>query len=190
MAANTATEARAPRLDKPAWIAAAIDQLAETGIDGLRVEVLAKRLGVTKGSFYWHFKDRDALLESLLDTWRRQATFAIIDRIERFQDGAKQRLLRLIRRPFDRQRSKRGEEIELAIRLWGRQDTRAIAALREVDQLRLRYISSLYQEMGHSAESAEIRAAVAYSYMRVGPSLMDQDVAALPDSAASLLAEI
>jgi AcrR family transcriptional regulator len=62
----------APRqqLDREAWIKAALDILAEKGLDGIRVEVLAKRLRVTKGSFYWHFKDRRDLLDAVLETWK------------------------------------------------------------------------------------------------------------------------
>ena len=62
----------APRqqLDREAWIKAALDILAEKGLDGIRVEVLAKRLKVTKGSFYWHFKDRRDLLDAVLETWK------------------------------------------------------------------------------------------------------------------------
>ena len=59
------------QLDRSAWINAAIELLADDGLDGIRVEVLAKRLHVTKGSFYWHFKDRQDLLEAVLDTWRQ-----------------------------------------------------------------------------------------------------------------------
>ena len=62
----------APRLqlDRERWIEAAIDVLARDGVAGLRVELLAKHCGVTKGSFYWHFKDKQALLEALLDQWK------------------------------------------------------------------------------------------------------------------------
>ncbi len=62
------------RIDGNAWIQAALSILAERGISGVRVETLAKQLGVTKGSFYWHFKDRDALFDALLDSWRRVLT--------------------------------------------------------------------------------------------------------------------
>ena len=58
------------QLDRAAWIKAAFDVLADKGLDGIRVEVLAKRLKVTKGSFYWHFKDRRDLLDAVLETWK------------------------------------------------------------------------------------------------------------------------
>ena len=62
---------RPTRLDAAAWIAAAFDALADGGIDAVRVEPLAKALGITKGSFYWHFADRRALLDAMLDAWTR-----------------------------------------------------------------------------------------------------------------------
>ena len=58
------------QLDRAAWIQAALDTLADEGVTGVRVEVLAKRLHVTKGSFYWHFKDRQDLLSGILETWK------------------------------------------------------------------------------------------------------------------------
>ena len=66
-------EATAPRaaLDREAWIEAAIGTLAEHGVAGVRVESLAKSLGVTKGSFYWHFRDRPDLLAAVLDFWKQ-----------------------------------------------------------------------------------------------------------------------
>ena len=60
---------RAP-LDRSAWIEAAIDLIATEGVAGLRIETLARKLRVTKGSFYWHFRDRRALQRALLEHWR------------------------------------------------------------------------------------------------------------------------
>ena len=70
METKTAEDTRAPPLDRAAWIKGAFAILAEHGPAGLRVEVLAKRLDVTKGSFYWHFKDRRDLLDAVLDEWK------------------------------------------------------------------------------------------------------------------------
>ena len=67
----------APRLDSVAWMAAAFDVLAEGGIDAVRVEPLAKALNITKGSFYWHFADRRALLDAMLQSWMEGRIAAI-----------------------------------------------------------------------------------------------------------------
>ena len=73
---RTPSETRTPR-GREAWLEAALDTLAEVGVDGLRVEALAKRLGLTKGSFYWHFRDRPSLLIELLERWREGRMDAI-----------------------------------------------------------------------------------------------------------------
>ena len=68
--ARNKPESLRSQLDRDAWIKASLDVLAEKGLDGIRVEVLAKRLKVTKGSFYWHFKDRRDLFDAMLETWK------------------------------------------------------------------------------------------------------------------------
>jgi len=160
------------RLDADAWVDAALTELGAAGIDGVRVEVLAKRLSVTKGSFYWHFKDRDALFVAMLNLWRRRATLALIERLESGQASAEERLRRLLRLPLLGKRSASAADLELSIRLWGRRDERAQAALREVDELRLRYIERLLQELGMSHEEAAARATLCYCYLRVAPTLI------------------
>jgi AcrR family transcriptional regulator len=162
-----------PRLDSQAWVQAALDILAEQGIDGVRVEILAKQLGVTKGSFYWHFKDRDALFEAILDNWRRQATLRIISRLDQTTQTSAGRLRQLLLLPFQGPRSERGADVELSLRLWSRRDPRARAALAEVDQLRLRYIAGLLEDCGCNGNDAKARAVLAYSFIRVGATLID-----------------
>lgn len=161
------------RLDASAWSEAALDALARRGIDGVRVEVLATALGVTKGSFYWHFKDRDALLERMLDDWRKRATLRLIERLERGNSVPAERLRRLLRLPITGQRSAQAADVELAVRLWGRSDPRARAALDEIDRLRLRYIAGLMEQYGASPDEANARAVMAYAYIRVAVTLLD-----------------
>lgn len=162
----------ATRLDSQAWVHAALDILAAQGVDGLRVEILAKQLGVTKGSFYWHFRDRDALLEAILDAWRRQATLRIISRLDETTPSSEGRLRQLLSLPFQGPRSERGADVELSLRLWSRRDPRARAALAEVDQLRLSYIAGLLEDCGCSGDDAKARAVLAYSFIRVGTTLI------------------
>jgi AcrR family transcriptional regulator len=176
-----------PRLDTQAWVRAALDLLAEQGIDGVRVESLAKQLGVTKGSFYWHFKDRDALLEAILDAWRRQATLRIIARLDQTTQTPAGRLRQLLHLPFRGARSERGADVELSLRLWSRRDARARAALAEVDQLRLSYIAGLLEDCGCAADDAKARAVLAYAFIRVGTTLIDSHDQATLETCLSLL---
>jgi len=175
------------RLGEAEWTKAALDLLATRGIDGVRVEVLAKSMNVTKGSFYWHFKDRDALHEAMLSQWRRQATLQLIERLDRAVSTPAERLRRLLRLPLKGQKSVFAADIELAVRLWGRRDDRARAALQEVDDLRLRYIARLLEDAGIEAQEARARAVIAYSYIRVAATLMRPDEATLIDLCEHLL---
>lgn len=163
------------RLDATVWADAALAELAVHGIDGVRVEVLAKRLEVTKGSFYWHFKDRDALLAMMLERWRRRATLALIERLDRKSTSPQERLRELLRLPLKLERSAHAAAIELAIRLWGRSDLRARQALEEVDELRLHYLEQLMIAAGSPPESARAKAILAYSYQRVAATLIPSD---------------
>lgn len=177
----------APRLDANAWTAVALEALAQNGIDGVRVELLAKQLSVTKGSFYWHFKDRDALHESMLNHWRRKATLSLIERLDKAGTLPEARLRQLLKLPLLGARSAKAADVELAIRLWGRRDARAQAALEEVDSLRLRYIAKLLSECGLDAEEAEARSILAYCYLRVAVTLIRPQAKALMMRCENLL---
>jgi AcrR family transcriptional regulator len=187
MATRRAKSIDSGRLDIAAWTEAALDLLAIQGIDGVRVELLAKQLEVTKGSFYWHFKDRDALHETMLAHWRRQATLQLIERLERDGASPELRLRRLLRLPISGRRSQRAADVELAVRLWGRRDPRARAALEEVDQLRLRYIGKLLTACGVPERDVTARAIIGYSYMRVAATLIAPDRADTMELCETLL---
>lgn len=175
------------KLDADAWTDAALTELAAHGIDGVRVEVLAKRLKVTKGSFYYHFRNRDTLLVMMLERWRRRATLALIERLDRGMASPAERLRELLRLPLKGERAAFAADTELAIRLWGRNDPRARSALEEVDQLRLQYIAGLMTETGIAPEEARARAILAYAYQRVGATLTDPSAPELARQCEALL---
>ncbi|MCJ1961404.1 TetR/AcrR family transcriptional regulator [Novosphingobium mangrovi (ex Hu et al. 2023)] len=161
------------KVDDHDWVRVAGDALARRGIEAVRVERLAKQLGISRGSFYWHFPSRDALLARLLDDWRSSSTLAIIARLETTGSSPHVRLRALLRIAFERTEEDRTLTTELAIRQWGRTDPRARKALEEVDRLRLGYFTKLFEEMDFSPEEARIRSALANSFMRVAPSFPD-----------------
>lgn len=169
--ASRAAQGDSKRLEGADWVNAALRVLAERGITDVRIEGLARDLGATKGSFYWHFKDRDALLMEVLQVWRRRATLTVIERLERKKQTPAEMLTKLLMIPLSSPNADAGAEVELAIRLWGRIDPVARSVLEEVDQLRMRYLASIFGELGANALEAEVRAALAYSFMRVGQSL-------------------
>jgi AcrR family transcriptional regulator len=165
-APRTAETRDGQRLDAAAWAEAGLAVLAESGVDAVRVEPLARLLGVTKGSFYWHFKDRADLLSAMLVAWRRQATLRIIERIERTQRSPLDKLRQLIDLPVVGKNSARGASLELAIRLWAKSDAQAAEAIKEIDEQRLTHIEGLLKASGPiDGAEAQGRAFLYYAFM-------------------------
>jgi AcrR family transcriptional regulator len=146
------------------WVAVGLAELATHGIDGVRVEVLAERLGVTKGGFYRRFKDRRALLNAILETWR-DGRVSSIERQAR--EGGETPLERIkgLTRLFTERANTQGMAIELAIRQWARTDPMAAAAAAKVDEARLATASRLYRDLGLSAPDADARAVLFYAFL-------------------------
>lgn len=161
------------RLDAEAWIAAAFDALAEGGIDAVRVEPLAKALDITKGSFYWHFADRRALLDAMLAAWSDGRIAAI--REQAAASGAPDAVLSDLADLYTRRANVRGLGIELAIRSLARTDEAAAKAVRSVDRERLRHVGELFAALGWPGSQAQARAILFYSYL-FGQSLLDAQV--------------
>lgn len=172
---STATAPSTTNLDAAAWVEAAFGALAEGGIDAVRVDPLAKRLGVTRGSFYWHFKDRDALHQAMLRSWRERANYTVFDRVERSSEPARARLERLLALPYSSPRSAHAAAIELAIRLWARRDKQAAKAVRHIDRVRLEYFSKLLQEHGLEREDARKRALLFYAALMAEAFIVTDD---------------
>jgi AcrR family transcriptional regulator len=146
------------------WVAAGLAELATHGVDGVRVEVLAERLGVTKGGFYRRFKDRRALLNAILETWRDGRVAAIERQAREGGETAVERIKGLIRL-FSERANTQGMAIELAIRQWARTDPMAAAAAAAVDEARLGTASRLYRDLGLSAPDADARAVLFYAFL-------------------------
>jgi len=153
------------------WIEAAMELLIDHGIDAVRVDVLARSIGVTRGSFYWHFKDRDELLKSLLQAWRDAATEQIIQRFDNAHSDPRKLVKELISLPFRGQRAHRAASIELAIRGWARRDAMARQAVDEVDERRISYHAQVFSALGFSIAEARARAFTLYAH-EVAESLL------------------
>src|SRR3954452_1332912 len=141
-----------PRQTTPpeAWVREASALLATAGPDAVRVEVLASRLGVTKGGFYWHFADRGALLERVLDEWERDLVDGVIADVDSTATEPGDRLRRLFELANQFARTKTGPALELAIREWARRDSSVARRLRRVDSKRMRYMRTLFRGLGLS----------------------------------------
>ena len=141
------------------WVDAAWRLLGEAGVDGVRVEALARKLGVTKGSFYWHFKNRQALIDALFDRW-----FGLREesREEFLRDNPtpQERLWKVIERGITR--GTRGQAA--ALRLWAQHHPEAGGRITEADSHRRKFFKEQFLALGLDDYTAEIRAEV---YMAV-----------------------
>jgi AcrR family transcriptional regulator len=147
------------RTPRGEWVAAALRALGSGGPDAVRIEALAASLGVTKGGFYWHFKNRQALIDEMLDAWERTAVDAAIERVESEPDTPPQDKFRQLvglvpSLDFD---------VELALRDWARRDVRVAERVRRVDNRRMDYMRSLFGEFSQGANDAEARSMLAFS---------------------------
>ena len=155
------------------WIQAATDLLVDQGIDSVRVDVLSKRMGVTRGSFYWHFRDREDLLRSVLQAWRSRATEQVTARFERDHSDPRELVHELFLLPFRGQSAERAARIELAIRAWARRDDIARQAVDEADASRIAYIAQVFSALGFGIAEARQRAFLLYAY-EVAESILRQ----------------
>jgi AcrR family transcriptional regulator len=171
-------EARAtPKLSRQDWLQIASDVLIGSGIEAVRVEPLAKLLKVTRGSFYWHFNDRDELLETILQEWEALNTSDIIDRVEAMAGSPQQKLLNLFEIA-----AQMDDRLEKAIRIWGVNDERAAVAIARIDQRRLDYLQTLFRQAGYARKDAKMRAQIAYTvrlgwFMMIPPAKTSERIA-------------
>jgi AcrR family transcriptional regulator len=158
-------------LSPESWIDAATTLLVDQGIDSVRVDVLARILGVTRGSFYWHFKDREDLLRSVLQAWHKRATEQVTANFATRSADPRVQIRDLVSLPARGRSAQRAARIELAIRAWARCDEMARRALDEADASRIAYHEQVFSAFGFSIEEARMRAFMLYSY-EVGESLL------------------
>jgi AcrR family transcriptional regulator len=157
------------RTPRNSWIEEGLRALGGGGPDAVRIESLAQTLGVSKGGFYWHFSDRQALLEEMLDAWERTWVDEVIEAVEaetedeaEAEDGnARSRLRRL----FALAAASGGEllKIELAIRNWARREEAVAERLRQVDNRRMDYMRSLFGAICEDDDDVEARCLLAFS---------------------------
>ncbi len=147
------------RTPRTSWIEAGLRALAAGGPDAVRIEPLARALGVSRGGFYWHFDDRRALLEEMLDSWERLSVDEIIEQVESEDGDAKAKLRRLSELASYRDEALR---IDLAIRDWARREPTVAKHVRRVDNRRMEYLRSLFGAIGPD-DVVEARCLIFYS---------------------------
>lgn len=159
------------RLNPTNWLAKALDVLTNEGFAAVRIERLAKALGVTKGSFYWHFKDHRDLLDGILAYWAEELTENVVEMVNQAHGDAKQRLLTLMAILSD---EKFGRH-EAAIRAWSTHDRAAAAVVKKVDQQRLATIRKLFRQMGFRGDQVEMRTRLFAYYYVAESSIRDRE---------------
>ncbi len=150
------------RTPRSSWIDEGLRALAAGGPDAVRIEPLARALGVTKGGFYWHFDDRRALLEEMLDTWERVSVDEVIERVEAKGGDARARLRRLFALGSSSE-ARELLEIDLAVRDWARREPTVAKRLRRVDNRRMDYMRSLFGAFCPDDDDVEVRCLLAFS---------------------------
>lgn len=148
---------RTPRSE---WVKAGLRALADGGVDAVRVDTLARALGVTRGGFYWHFGDRRGLLEEMLDTWERATTEEVTAHLEREGGDATAKLRRLLALT-----SPAVVKTDLAIRDWARRDRAVAGRLRRIDNQRMGDLRSLFSAICTDPGDAEARCLLAFSLL-------------------------
>ena len=150
-----------PRTPRRKWIDEGLDALAAGGPDAVRVESLARALGVTKGGFYGYFAGRRALFDEMLDAWEASSVDRVIERVEAGGGDARAKLGRL----SELAGARRGEalKIDLAVRAWARRDQRVARRLKRVDNRRMDYLRTLFAPLSRAEDDVEVRCLLFYS---------------------------
>jgi AcrR family transcriptional regulator len=147
------------RTPRERWVEEGLRALAGGGPGAVRVEPLAKRLGVTKGGFYWHFADRGALLGEMLDAWEHAMVDEVIERIDASDPRERLRMLFAIAAEGAAELMR----VERAIRDWARRDAAVAARLRRVDNRRMDYLREQFAAFCDSDDEVEARATTVFA---------------------------
>ncbi len=147
------------RLGRDTWLREALNALYEHGIDRVKVEVLSRRLGVTKGSFYWHFKDRDDLLQAMIDYWEATQLGFVqrVDDAPHAEPGSRLAALMAFIHAKDSRH-------DIAIRAWALVNPYAASAVGAVDRRRMAFVERVFSQLGFDPFESKLRARVLYFY--------------------------
>jgi len=158
------------RLGREDWIRVALQTLIDAGVERVKVLPLSARLGVTRGSFYWHFKNRAALLDALIERWERQNTDAILGQAALGGNDITAAILNVFEcwvddRLFD-------PKLDFAVREWARRSPQVRAIVEQEDEKRVAGLARMFARAGYGRQEAFVRARVLY-YMQIGYYALD-----------------
>lgn len=162
------------RTSKQDWFDLALRTLIDDGIDQVKIQVMARKLNVSRSSFYWFFESLGDLHQQLLQHWLRRNTDPVVDHALRPAPSINRAILNVFQcwtddRLFDPQ-------LDIAVRIWARRDPSIRAVIDEADRRRVEAITAMYRRYGYDEENAFIRARVLY-FMQIGHYTLDVDEA-------------
>jgi AcrR family transcriptional regulator len=152
---------------KAQWLSAGLEALRKGGVGSVRVERLAGDVGITKGSFYHHFRDRGALLDAVIEYWSREMTDAEFERIQTLRGGLAARLVALAEDVLEKGMGR----YDPAIRAWARGDRKVAAAVAQVDRRRIKALAGFFEEGGFTPAEARTRARTFYTFVLGEPQV-------------------
>ncbi|NXY99438.1 TetR/AcrR family transcriptional regulator [Streptomyces sp. BR123] len=164
----------ATRTPRGRWIEEGLRALAAGGPEAVRVEVLAQALGVTKGGFYGHFRNREALLAEILDAWEEEVTEKVIERVESVGGDARAKLDELFTIAAAADGPAMSVAVDLAIRDWARRDEEVARRLKRADNRRMEYLRSLFRSFCPDEDEVELRCMIVFS-LRIGSHFIAAD---------------
>ena len=159
------TDRSSGRLSREDWLKAAVEAIVSGGVEQVKVQVIARNLGVSRSSFYWFFKSRQDLLDQLLEHWQETNTAAIVERAERPAETPCRSVLHVfecwVREELFSPR------LDIAVRDWARKSETVRRAVAQGDEERVRALARMFERHGYAGPEAFIRARVLY-FMQIG----------------------
>lgn len=158
-------KAHKPKLPEDAWLQAAYEILTENGVEAVKIMPLAKRLGVSRTGFYWHFRDRDALLDAMVRRWEQKNTGNLVERTTAYAESIVEAMFNLFDCWLDN--ALFDAPLELSIRNWARNDASLQARLDAADNERCEALTEMFRRHGYDEDMARTRAMTAI-YTQIG----------------------
>ena len=155
------------RFSRDSWLALALDVLAEEGKAKIKIEYLAKRLGVTKGSFYSHFSDKRDFIASVSFYWADTLTATVLENLSQREGSAEEKLLLLMQTI----KNQEIDRYDIVMRSWALDEPLVAEQVEKVDRARFEYIKSLFAEMGFVGEELEMRSMLFQAYHSLSNAL-------------------
>jgi len=146
----------AGNLGREEWLERALDVVSREGGAKLRIATLVEAVGVTKGSFYWHFKDRDDFVRGLIDYWHERYTLTVSAHLDQLDASPSEKLRQLMNMVFVEQLTRH----DLAIRAWAIAEPQLRDLVKRTDEYRLSYLRKLFAGIGFDEEASDLRSRV------------------------------